>query len=176
MNTKRQSAARVKQNRAIELRATGMRVEDVKDQINREFGTTHSYEYVKKMLSKALRENPPEGVDELRNLETYRLDKMLTRLTADFMRPTPALVQTTNDNGDQVYLSIDFEREDQIMRTRATIAAAMLKVQDRRAKLFGLDALPPEAAPVDVLVNFSPEVVPVPMTDAVVDVPRDGEE
>ena len=46
-------------------------------------------DYEDKWYSKALRENPPEGVEELRNLEAMRLDQMLTRVTADFYRPWP---------------------------------------------------------------------------------------
>jgi len=176
MNTKTQSKARVKQNRAIELRSKGLSIEQVKDQINSEYGTTHSYDYMKKLLSKALRENPPEGVEELRNLEAMRLDQMLTRVTADFYRPTPQLVMEYDENGERALVSIDFEKEDQIMRTRAKLAETMLKIQDRRAKLFALDAPAPELAPVDVNVIFDQNVAPVPMTSAVLDVPREGKE
>lgn len=174
MDTKRQSKVRVKQERAIKLRANGLSIKDVKDQLNKEFGTTHSYDYVKKMLAKILRENAPEGVEELRNLEGMRLDNMLARVTADFYRPTPQLLAELDENGERQLVSLDFEREDQIMRTRAKLAETMLRIQDRRAKLYALDAPPAEAAPVDVQVIFDRNVAPVPMTEAVVDIPRES--
>lgn len=172
-NTKQQSKARMKAERAVKLRAQGLKFDRIAELVNQEFGTNHSADYISKAVIKALRDAPVEGVDDLRRLEALRLDNMQARLTSDFYRPTPQLVEDINENGDTVLVSLSFEREDQTMRTRAKIAETMLKLTERRAKLFGLDAIPADAAPVDVVVQFGESVALKPMTPAVVDVPRD---
>lgn len=158
-------------DRLIRLRATGATYAQIADAINREFGTNHVQKWVRDRVEKIMTETPNDGVETARAIEADRLDQMQARLWADLQRPTPQLVMETDpETGKRVRISISPGRESQIMRVRTASADTLLRLMERRAKLLGLDAPPASAQAVPVTVTFSPDVAPVGMTDAVVEV------
>lgn len=108
----RKVSATFKQSKAIELRISGWKLEDIAKEIGWADASV-AYNSIMAGLKKMLQ----EPAEELRKMEAERLDfmwhKLFQRLTAEGIMPLKGLVQ---------------------------IVDSLLRVQARRARLFGLDA------------------------------------
>lgn len=108
----------------------------------------YSDTYIKKLYRKALREIIIENVEKIRRLETHRLDQMYNKVMDVLQRFHPIInsgevirdvVDDENgnpvldDNGDPVTV--------RLQDTGPVLAAIdrLLKIQERRARLLGLD-------------------------------------
>lgn len=88
--------------------------------------------YVKEGLEKAI-EDTRYSVDQYRQLELERLDKLLVRWFP-LAVSEQLIFSKTDRKGNQVLVEDDFE-------AGLKAVAAVLKIMERRAKLLGLDAL-----------------------------------
>lgn len=113
---------------ACQLRAEGMSVADI---AKRQKVTVKT---VQARIERALRRVPVEAVNELRRVQDYQLD-MMFREALGVLRKEHVMVNNGNVMRDP--------RTGELLLDSAPILQAigvMLKVQDRRARLYGLDA------------------------------------
>ena len=108
-----------KMGEAARLRAAGLTFRE----IGKKMG--HDPSYCRSLVIKALREATYESADIMRTQEGIRLDTLQRAFLLDAMNPEVDIV------------------------TRSKAASVLLRIMDRRAKLFGLDA------PIEVKVDVS---------------------
>lgn len=114
---------------ALKLRKQGMTVTDIAERQGVSIATTSQD------ISLSLKEITREPAEEVRDMELQRLDEMLVRLNTEL-----AHIAKARKSGEE-YIS-----SDKAANSVARIVDAQLKVQERRARLLGLETIRAEVA------------------------------